>query len=269
VSSAFFLPVEPGYRFCIWHPPAGTRTRSAIIHVPAFGEEMNKARRMAALQSRRLAAAGHAVLQMDLLGCGDSSGELRDARWHIWRRDIVAAIGWLKSRMAGPVILWGLRLGATLAADVARDPGLGVEQLILWQPVASGEQFLVQFLRLRLAAEMLAEGNAQSGVRALREALARGATLEIGGYDLHPELAAELEALRLAELTPAVRRVHWLEVLAHGAPELGPASRRTVAAWQAKGLAVRAAAVGGEPFWSTLEITECAALLEATEEGLR
>jgi exosortase A-associated hydrolase 2 len=239
------------------------------VYVHPFCEEMNKARRMAARQSRRLAAAGHAVLQIDLFGCGDSSGELRDARWHTWKRDVGAAIGWLKARVGGPVSLWGLRLGATLAADVARDPGLGVEHLILWQPVGSGELFLRQFLRLRLAAEMLAEGAAQSGVRELREALARGSPLEIAGYDLHPQLAAEIEALRLADLVPAAKRVHWLEVVAQAEPELGPASRRTLAAWQAKGLDVRAAAVTGEPFWSTLEITECEALLAATEYGLR
>jgi exosortase A-associated hydrolase 2 len=267
VSSVFFLPVEPGYRFCIAHGPAGAG--KGIVYVHPFCEEMNKARRMGARQARRLAAAGHAVLQIDLFGCGDSSGDLRDARWQIWKRDVVAAIGWLKARVAGPVSLWGLRLGATLATDVAGDPGLGVEQLILWQPVGSGEQFLTQFLRLRLAAEMLAEGTAQSGVRELRQALSRGSALEIAGYDLHPQLAAEIDGLRLADLAPAAKRVHWLEVNAQAEPTLGAASRRTVEAWRAKGLELRASAVKGEPFWSTLEITECEALLAATEEGLR
>jgi hypothetical protein len=32
---------------------------------------------------------------------------------------------------------------------------------------------------------------------------------------------------------------------------------------------VRTTAVQGEPFWSTLEITECEALLGATEASLR
>jgi len=79
---------------------------------------MNKARRMAALQSRRLAAAGYSVLQIDLFGCGDSSGDFADARWEIWKQDLRLALGWLKPRVAGPLGLWGLRLGATLAAFV-------------------------------------------------------------------------------------------------------------------------------------------------------
>jgi exosortase A-associated hydrolase 2 len=224
---------------------------------------------MAALQSRRLAAAGYAVLQIDLFGCGDSSGDVGDARWEIWKKDLQTAVGWLKSRVSGPSGLWGLRLGAMLAADVARDPGLDIEQLLLWQPVSRGEQFLTQFLRLRLAAEMLADGAAQTGVRELRETLARGVPLEIAGYDLHPRLAAEIDALSLADLIPAVTRVHCLEVIATAEPKLSPASQRALDAWRSKGLDVRTATVQGEPFWSTLEVTECEALLAATEGSLR
>lgn len=269
MSSAFFLPAEPGHRFCICHSPAEGGAERGIVYAHPFCEEMNKSRRMAALQSRRLAALGYGVLQIDLFGCGDSSGDFAEARWEIWKRDLQTAISWLKSRVEGPLGLWGLRLGATLAADVARDSALGIEHLLLWQPISSGEQFLTQFLRLRLAAEMLAEGSAQSGVRELRETLVRGTPLEIAGYDLHPRLAAEIDALRLADLVPAVKRVHCLEVSPAAEPKLSPASQRTMDAWRTKGLDVRAAAVKGESFWSTIELTECEALLEATEDSLK
>ena len=268
MSSAFFLPAETGNRFCICHGPADGGTGRGIVDAHPFGEEMNKSRRMAALQTRRLAAAGYTVLQIDLFGCGDSSGDFVDARWEIWKRDLQIAIDWLKSRVHGPLGLWGLRLGATLAADVARDANLGIEQLLLWQPSLNGEQFLTQFLRLRLAAEMLADGAAQSGVRELRGALASGTPLAIAGYDLHPRLAAEIDALRLADLLPAVGRVHCLEVSATMEPKLSPASQRAMDAWRARGLDVRAAAVKGEAFWSTIEIAECEALLAATDRSL-
>lgn len=269
MSSAFFLPAELGHRFCIYHPGARDSECGGIVYAHPFGEEMNKARRMAALQSRRLAAAGYAVLQIDLFGCGDSSGDFADARWETWKRDLQAALAWLRSRVRGPLGLWGLRLGGMLAADVARDPDMRIEQLVLWQPVGSGELFLTQFLRLRLAAEMLAEGTAQSGVRELRDSLRGGVSLEIAGYDLHPRLAAEIDALRLADLVPAVRRVHCLEVAATAEPKVTPATQRALDAWRSKGLDIRAAAVTGEPFWSTLEITECEALLAATEDSLK
>lgn len=266
MSSAFFLPALSGQRFCVYHP--GAHDGPGIVYAHPFCEEMNKARRMAALQSRQLAAAGYAVLQIDLFGCGDSDGDFVDARWETWKQDLRLALEWLKSRSHGPLGLWGLRLGATLAADVARDASLALEQLVLWQPVVNGELLLTQFLRLRLAAEMLADGAAQSGVRELRESLRGGRTQEIGGYDLHPRLAGDIDALRLAELVPVVKRVHCLEISASADPKLSPASQRAMDAWRAKGLDVRAAAVEGEPFWSTLEITECKALLAATAASL-
>lgn len=268
MSSVFFLPTESGRRFCVYHPSVREGAVPGIVYAHPFCEEMNKTRRMAALQSRRFAAAGYAVLQIDLFGCGDSSGDFADARWETWKQDLRIALGWLKSRARGPLALWGLRLGATLAADVARDPGLGVEQILLWQPVVSGELLLTQFLRLRLAAEMLADGAAQSGVRELRESLRGGLSQEIGGYDLHPRLAAEIEGLRLAELVPAVKRAHCLEVSASAEPKLSPASQRAMEAWRSRGLDVHTTAVEGEPFWSTLEITECETLLAATEASL-
>ncbi len=39
-------------------------------------------------------------------------------------------------------------------------------------------------------------------------------------------------------------------------------------AWRSKGLDVRVTAVKGEAFWSALEITECEALLAATDASL-
>lgn len=268
MSRAFFLPAEPGDRFCLCHTHPDGGSGPGIVYVHPFCEEMNKSRRMATLQARRLASAGYTVLQVDLFGCGDSSGDFVDARWEIWKRDLLGAIEWLRSRIRGPLGLWGLRLGALLAADVARDASLGVAELLLWQPVSNGEQFLTQFLRLRLAAEMLADGAAQSGVRELRARLARGEVLEIAGYDLHSRLAAEIDALRLADLAPAVKRVHCLEVSAASEPKISPASQRALDAWRARGLEIRATAVRGEPFWSTIEITECETLLAATDRSL-
>jgi exosortase A-associated hydrolase 2 len=228
---------------------------------------MNKARRMAALQARRLAEHGWSVLQVDLLGCGDSAGDFEEARWEAWADDVRAALAWLRSRGDGPLGLWGLRLGATLACDVARDAALTLDRLILWQPVVAGEQFLAQFLRLRLASEMLAGGAATTALRELRAQLAHGHSLEIGGYALHPALA---EAIARQDLraAPAVRRVHWLEVAPEGGSALRPPSRRVVDAWATQGLAVDSFVLAGEPFWATIEIAECAALLDATSRAL-
>lgn len=223
---------------------------------------------MAALQSTRLARAGCAVLQIDLFGCGDSSGDFADAEWEIWKKDVRAACAWLRGCVGGPIDLWGLRLGASLAADLCTDASLAIDRLLLWQPVTNGEQFLTQFLRLRLAAEMLAEGSAQSGTGKLRATLRAGHSLEIAGYELAPSLAGGIESLRLGGILPAAKDVTWLEISMTGANVL-PASQRTLDAWREKGVRVNAAAVPGEPFWSTIEIAECEELLLATTEAMR
>jgi exosortase A-associated hydrolase 2 len=267
VLDAFFIPVEPGQRFWIFHSPTGTSARGGMVYVQPFGDEMNKARRMAALQARRLAAEGWSVLQIDLYGCGDSAGEFAQARWEIWSRDVRAAMAWLSERVAGPLSLWGLRLGATLACEVARERA--VEALVLWQPVVAGEQLLTQFLRTRLAGEMLAGGAATTALKQLRAELARGRTLEVAGYELHPELAAAIERVDLIAMRPAAKRIHWMEVAPEPGSPLRSASRRVVEAWRSAGVEVAPVTVAGEPFWSTIEIAECEALLDATSEALR
>src|SRR5690606_13741874 len=137
VTSVFFLPLGGG-RFCSHHSPPGRPAGRGIVYVHPFGDEMNKARRMAALQSRRLAAEGVSVLQIDLHGCGDSAGDCAEARWESWVSDVRAALEWRRERVRGPLSLWGLRLGATLACDVARDAALALDYLVLWQPVVAG-----------------------------------------------------------------------------------------------------------------------------------
>src|SRR6476620_4799246 len=178
-AEPFFLQTDRGRRFCLYHAPrAEKECRGAFIYVHPFGEEMNKSRRMAALQARAFAAMGFGVLQIDLFGCGDSSGEFVDARWAIWREDLAIAKKWLEQHVAAPVSLWGARLGGLLALDFASRVESTIEKIILWQPVVSGELFLTQFLRLRLAGDMLAEGmEKHTGTRTMRNALAAGEIL--------------------------------------------------------------------------------------------
>jgi exosortase A-associated hydrolase 2 len=225
---------------------------------------MNRCRRMAALQSRALAQQGWRVMQIDLFGCGDSAGEFGEATWQAWRDDVSRALRWLRERSGTAPILWGLRVGALLAAEAAKDAETG--GLVFWQPVLSGKQFLQQFLRLKAAGEMVQQSDRErTGTRALREQLGRGEAVEIAGYSVSPDLAVGLES---AELDPpaGASRVLWLEVAASA--EITPASRTRIERWQAAGHRVDARAVEGPQFWQTLNITEAPALVEATSASL-
>lgn len=290
-ATPFFLPARIGQRYCLFHlPPAGMKPYAAVLHVHAFGEEMNRTRRMAALQARALAAAGVAVLQIDLLGCGDSSGDFADGRWELWKEDLGLAHAWLTSQTGLPASLWCVRLGALLALDYARAATAPLGPFVFWQPVTNGKAYLTQILRLRLATELLGgeasiDAGANAGAadnlpakagstQAMREHLRQGETLEIGGYAITPELANAIDAVDAVQLAPSGNRVTWLEVVADTDRPMPPASQRVIDGWLRDGVAVDAACVAGKPFWTTQEITECPTLLTATlavldREGVR
>ena len=264
-----YLTGEAGPLFCLLHPPAdGTDPKGALLYLPPFAEEANRSRRMAFLQARRLAARGWAVLLLDPFGTGDSGGAFQEARWEIWMADAGRAADWLAERWPGrPVTLWGLRLGALLACDLAATAPRRFARLLLWQPVVRGDQFVTQFLRLRVAAAMAA-GEKESG-QDLRARLAEGETLEVAGYELAPELVAGIEALRLESLLAALtgHAVDWLELSTPGTePALSPASRRVLESLpDDDGPEITSRAVSGEPFWTIQEITLAPALLDATD----
>jgi exosortase A-associated hydrolase 2 len=262
----FFLKVGKGERFCLYHAAeSGETPRAAFVYIHPFAEEMNKARRMAALQSRAFAKAGIAVLQIDLFGCGDSSGDFSEACWETWKDDVRAAAQWLENRTGKPVGLWGLRLGALLALDAAASADIPFEELILWQPVTNGETFLTQFLRMRLAGEMLASGGEKSGgTQELRAKMAAGESLEVAGYELAPALAASIDGMNAAKMPITATPVHWFELVADTDRPMPPAAARVASAWEERGVQLHRHLVTGTPFWASQEITECDALLDAT-----
>ena len=268
-AQPLFLGQGAAARFGLYHAPAAT-CRGALLYLHPWAEEMNKSRRMAALQARALAADGWAVLQLDLHGCGDSAGDFGDASWDSWRADAALGLDWLQTTLGGQLPqapgLWGLRLGALLALDYAAQPiGRAPSQLLLWQPVLQGASHLTQFLRLRVAARMLGEGGADTGTSALRATLAAGTPLEIAGYTLSPDLAAAIDQLDASRLAPPCP-VHWLEVVAAEGRPLPPAAQRVLQAWHHTD--GRAQTVAGPQFWASQEIAEAPALLDATRAML-
>ena len=268
-AGPFFLAAPGGQRFCYFSaPPPLVPVRAAVLYVHPFAEEMNRSRRMAALQARAFASAGVAVLQIDLYGCGDSSGDFADARWEIWKDDLALAHAWLSEKTRAPISLWGLRLGALLALDYGRRVATPIDRFILWQPVTNGHAWMTQFLRIRIAGQMVnapqepSEGG--GGVQAMRSALAQGNSLEVAGYELAPAMAAAIDAVDAAVLAPGGGKVDWFDVVAEAERPAPAASLRLVSAWAQTGVAVRHHAIEGPAFWRTPEITECAALVVAT-----
>ena len=258
----FFLPAGGEQRLCLFHAPQGA-PRSKLLYLHPFAEEMNKSRRMAALACRALAAAGHAVLQIDLRGCGDSSADFGDASWADWQADVRWGLEWLDARAPeSPLWLWGLRAGCLLAST---DWGRPVNHLF-WQPMTSGKLALQQFLRLKLAAE-LASGASKGLMEQLKAELSAGLAVEVEVYPLAASLASGLEAAKLAP-TGTPGRVEWLEVSTREDATLAPVSAQAVSDWRAAGWDVRAQVVPGPGFWATSEIELAPALIERSVEAL-
>lgn len=263
---AFFLPgagADGGQRLCIYHPPQAPRPLGLVLYLHPFAEEMNKARRMAALQSRAFARQGYGVLQVDLFGCGDSSGDFGDATWGAWVADAVQAAAWLRRQGDAPLWFWGLRAGCLLAAAAAARMQDPPSRFVFWQPTPSGKTLLQQFLRLKMAAE-LQGGQAKQVMEGLRASLAAGQAVEIAGYALSPGLAQGLEAATLEPPAQAAR-LEWIEVSTRAdASHVMPASQIALQKWADAGCAVRSQVANGPAFWQTTEIEDAPALIAAT-----
>jgi len=266
---AFFLPASkgrPGQRFCIFHAAQGPVAKGCVLYIHPFAEEMNKSRRMAALQSRALAGAGYAVLQIDLLGCGDSSGDFGDATWEDWVDDVAHGAQWLLNHLDVPLWLWGLRVGCLLATQAADQLSRSCH-FIFWAPPTAGKAMLQQFLRLKAAGDMLA-GNASGATDSLRRQMAGDECVEVAGYALSPSVARGLDSATLAphiaRHANSARRVEWFELFTREGAVVSPAAAKASASFTSAAFAVRNHVILGPAFWQTSEIEEAPALIIAT-----
>jgi exosortase A-associated hydrolase 1/exosortase A-associated hydrolase 2 len=249
-------------------PDASQAPRGDILFVPSFAEEMNRCRAMACLQAQALTGLGHGVLVMDLFGTGDAPGEFEQADVDAWMTDLAAGVQWLRERARGCRTVWGVRLGALLAAKLAQQDA-GIDRLLLWQPVVSGKTFWTQFLRIRIASEM-GQADGVKTTDALRQMSARGEAVEASGYHVGSRLATQLDALQMpGGAALGQRAVHWFEVLANEASVVPPVNLGVVDKMRAAGVAAQLVSVVGPAFWHVHERDVAPALIEATVAAVR
>lgn len=263
----FFAETPRGRRFAVENRCRG-ESRGGILFIHPFAEEMNKSRRMAALTAGALSDDGWSVLRFDLHGCGDSEGEFGEATWNSWAGDLSFWADWLRARVDGPLLLWGLRAGALLATEWLRETRDSLP-LLLWQPVTNGQRHLTQLLRLRAAANMLEARQAGNVVAELRAKLDEGSPVTVAGYTLNPELAKAMDQASLRLHDDFNCRVSVLEISCSSNALPSPALQRLVQTWQTAGIEARVLQVAGPAFWQTVEIETSPALIEATVKEVR
>ncbi|HEU4627063.1 MAG TPA: hydrolase 1, exosortase A system-associated [Steroidobacteraceae bacterium] len=266
---ALLLDGRGGARLALYYAPIGApHPLGDMLFAPSFGEEMNRCRAMVSMQARALAAIGIGTLVLDPYGTGDSAGEHSEATWEQWREDLRAGIAWLREHGNGCRTLWGVRVGALMASELAALDG-GIEQLVFWQPVVDGKQFFTQFLRIRIAAELEQNGGIKS-TEELRKMAASGQVIEVSGYQVNGQLAREMDALKLSDASGVrAKRVFWCEVLPAADSNVPRANTKMVEAWQAGGVAVTFEKVVGPSFWQVHEREVAPDLITATTHYLK
>jgi len=260
-----FIPCKQGRLFSTYYLAATGNASRCIVHIPAFAEEMNKSRHMVAMQARAFVEQGYSVFVFDLWGTGDSEGEFTEATWDVWLDNIDFAVKWLQHKGYESISFWGLRSGALLAMDYVHRYGLMVDQLICWQPVLNGEQFMMQFLRLRIAAAMMDKNAPQEKTADLKRQLLDGQVIEVAGYQLNPELVNPMMAIRAQQFNlQTVKQCHVFELTIGAELEASYALNKWIKALEQKKLSVTLDIINGSLFWATQEISESAELLKSS-----
>ena len=249
-----FVAGHAGQLLTMVYRPIGHTARGALLVIPPFAEEMNRVRRSVALVARAVAQHGFATVITDLYGTGDSEGEFADARWETWCEDLAVAARQSRALDVAITHVLGIRCGALLALDAMGRGLLTPRRLILWNPVAFGRQYLDQFLRLRVAADMAKPAPARTTVEQLRRELADGACVEVSGYELHPLLVAAIDRQELTPFASSEASLSWIEVTGSQSG-ISPAARQAVSRFEAAGWQVTTTPVFGPQVWSTPETT--------------
>lgn len=267
----FFLPSGSGRLFCVYHEPiAGTECWGNVLVVPAFNEEMNRCRSMVTIQAQALAKVGIGTMVVDLFGTGESDGEYGEARWGNWIDNIRQCVDWINaSKHGGCSALLGIRLGVPLAIEAMQSIP-DVRALVAWQPVVDGKHYLTQFMRMRIAANMDRTDIPKETTGGMRAQLAAGQSIEVAGYEIAPELAHSIDALKLTELIPPDSvSVAWFEKGTGEEQGISTISQNLVDGWRQAGRHVDAAAFDSPAFWALYDRYISPELVEKTTEWVQ
>ena len=261
----FHLRGASGPLFCVYYAPTvAAHPAGDILLVPPFGEEMNRCRAMVAMQARMFADIGIGTLIVDPYGTGDSGGDFSIGSLELWLDDLSRAARWLDESGNGCRTLWGIRLGAMLAAQLATRVA-NVRRLLFWQPVVDAKAFYTQFLRIRIAAEIEQKDGIKS-TEELRRMAASGQPIEVSGYKIGPQLSRELDTLALPEPAAlASLHISWCEVLAAADSSLPRANMKVMQSLRDAGVDIAFEQAIGPPFWQVHERAVAPELLTVTQ----
>lgn len=237
--------------------------RPSLLFIPPFAEEANKSRHMLSALGRTLAQNGIQTTILDLFGCGDSEGDIDQANLRIWHQDINKTIQHMQRQTAN-ISIGGLRLGATIALDFLATSKQPADKILIWQPVLKGEQFIKQFIRIKLAGSIATISASTSTTEIIAE-LEKGNIQEIAGYSITKELFQGINKLNcLNRDIPTDTQLHLLEINPGATPSTPMA--QTVSSYT--NLNASHHICQGSQFWACQEIVYCDSVIEKSIEIL-
>ncbi|HLF04802.1 MAG TPA: alpha/beta fold hydrolase [Dehalococcoidia bacterium] len=194
--------------FGCFHPPQGETVReSGIVLCYPLGREYIRSHRAYRQLAMHLSNAGFPVLRFDFYGCGDSGGERGEGQISQWLDDISAAVEEVRGRCNGDrVCLVGLRFGGALAMLAGARRG-DVANLVLWNPVVSGREYIQEISELPL------QRKRRKGMSTAAPSSNDGGQFtEIGGFPFANTFLSDLRNLNLLEVEkPPARNVFLID----------------------------------------------------------
>lgn len=177
--------------------PGTSRGDTAFLLCNPYGQEAVRSKPMYRAFADRLLREGVHALRFDYHGTGDSPGDEEPQTLAEWVRDTLCACATLRqATRARRLHLFGIGLGATIAARAALAIDPAPERLILWEPIFDGTAYVQALLDAHREELAFAFGEDWATLKvALGEAepAVPGCVL---GFSIGPELARELGELR-------------------------------------------------------------------------
>jgi pimeloyl-ACP methyl ester carboxylesterase len=196
-EEAEFLSSGDQPLFGFRHMPLRQARGGVLVCSPVLAEFGRNYRREFAL-GRCLAADGFAVQRFHYRGTGNSGGEAADVSLGSLQEDAEVAGRRLAEVSGLPVAaVIGTRLGAFVAARVA--VRLGVDALILWEPLVDGAHQFREAFRARLFHDLWESTAPPQSREALSKELIDRGRVDVLGYTIHRALYESLVTRNLAQ----------------------------------------------------------------------
>ena len=172
---------------------------ACIVLCNPFGQEAIRCHRMLRVLADRLSRDGLHVLRFDYYGTGDSAGDDHEGDIDGWIDDVLQANQEVIRRSGcGQSSLFGLRLGASLAALASCKLAKPPNRLVLWDPVIDGPDYLAELANAHIAAAKAGYGLRWDIEEQLRNMASAETDAEALGFPLGNALKRQLRGLSLS-----------------------------------------------------------------------